>query len=108
MVFCGESIITEISVYVFFYMSEFIIQSTKEYRPEMHSYKPSRLTVSLSIQKVLYEIRQDKGALLNPFIVITRREGTLSIRRPLQGIVFFRPQRKAVHPRRIEGNEGRI
>ena len=28
MVFCGESIITEISVYVFFYMSEFIIQST--------------------------------------------------------------------------------
>jgi len=29
MVFCGESIITEISVYVFFYMSEFIIQSTK-------------------------------------------------------------------------------
>lgn len=30
MVFCGESIITEISVYVFFYMSEFIIQSTKE------------------------------------------------------------------------------
>ena len=30
MVFCGESIITEISVYVFFYMSEFIIQSTSE------------------------------------------------------------------------------
>ena len=29
MVFCGESIITEISVYVFFYMSEFIIQSTQ-------------------------------------------------------------------------------
>ena len=29
MVFCGESIITEISVYVSFYMSEFIIQSTK-------------------------------------------------------------------------------
>ena len=28
MVFCGESIITEISVYVSFYMSEFIIQST--------------------------------------------------------------------------------
>ena len=28
MAFCGESIITEISVYVFFYMSEFIIQST--------------------------------------------------------------------------------
>ena len=31
MVFCGESIITEISVYVFFYMSEFIIQSTKKF-----------------------------------------------------------------------------
>lgn len=30
MVFCGESIITEISVYVFFYMSEFIIQSTQK------------------------------------------------------------------------------
>ena len=30
MVFCGESIITEISVYVSFYMSEFIIQSTGE------------------------------------------------------------------------------
>jgi|GEM_PF-4715619 len=30
MVFCGESIITEISVYVSFYMSEFIIQSTLE------------------------------------------------------------------------------
>ena len=30
MVFCGESIITEISVYVSFYMSEFIIQSTSE------------------------------------------------------------------------------
>ena len=30
MVFCGESIITEISVYVSFYMSEFIIQSTPE------------------------------------------------------------------------------
>ena len=30
MVFCGESIITEISVYVSFYMSEFIIQSTEK------------------------------------------------------------------------------
>ena len=30
MVFCGESIITEISVYVSFYMSEFIIQSTQK------------------------------------------------------------------------------
>ena len=30
MVFCGESIITEISVYVSFYMSEFIIQSTSQ------------------------------------------------------------------------------
>ena len=35
MVFCGESIITEISVYVFFYMSEFIIQSTMIF----HSYQ---------------------------------------------------------------------
>ena len=31
MVFCGESIITEISVYVSFYMSEFIIQSTEKF-----------------------------------------------------------------------------
>lgn len=37
MVFCGESIITEISVYVFFYMSEFIIQST-----EFFSMSPSQ------------------------------------------------------------------
>ena len=32
MVFCGESIITEISVYVSFYMSEFIIQSTDTFK----------------------------------------------------------------------------
>ena len=37
MVFCGESIITEISVYVFFYMSEFIIQSTVNFSKEAES-----------------------------------------------------------------------
>ena len=37
MVFCGESIITEISVYVSFYMSEFIIQSTIFFRGELQS-----------------------------------------------------------------------
>lgn len=38
MVFCGESIITEISVYVFFYMSEFIIQSTRNYTTAIGTY----------------------------------------------------------------------
>ena len=38
--FCGESIITEISVYVSFYMSEFIIQSTKNKSIYFNHQKP--------------------------------------------------------------------
>ena len=43
MVFCGESIITEISVYVSFYMSEFIIQSTNFFiKPDNHKQAQSK------------------------------------------------------------------
>ena len=44
MVFCGESIITEISVYVSFYMSEFIIQSTP--RKKYHIARKKVLTTA--------------------------------------------------------------
>ena len=66
MVFCGESIITEISVYVFFYMSEFIIQSTKYFcnypledlcrfcsHPYLLGYRPSLTDRLVTIKEML-------------------------------------------------------
>ena len=67
-----------------------------------------RLAIFFPIQDVFYEVRQYESAALDAFVVVFRREGALAVRFPCQGIVLLRAHSKAVHARRIQGNEGRV
>ena len=67
-----------------------------------------RLAIFFPIQDVFYEVRQYESAALDAFVVVFRREGARTVRFPCQGIVFLRAHSKAVHARRIQGNEGRV